>query len=202
MSPTALTQVGAYPLTTTGHLPNVDVASPGEVWSTKRASGIIVPGSLVRPVMVGEVPSVVPIAEGDVIVADGAGIRQQALAVAMRQIATPDINPGSQYNLALGPNEIVNLSIADKDYLRSYHTGVLHLTLCVPDAGYKEGGVLGWDPKGTRPTGKAAGEGAWAKVDHADVVAGTGILIIDRPPRYYGSENEALLTCRFLRSNQ
>lgn len=200
--PSALTQVGAYPLTSTGKLPNVDVASPGEVWSNKRASGVIVPGSLVRPVLVGAVGAVVPIATGDVIVADGDGIRQQALAVAMRQIAVPDINPGSQYNLALGPNEIVNLPIADKDWVRTYHTGVLHLTLVVPDATYKEGDIIGWDPKGTRPTGKTAGEGAWAKIGHADVIAGTGIFIVQAPPRFYGTGNEALLTCRFLRSNQ
>lgn len=198
----ALTQVGAYPLTTTGKLPNVDVASPGEVWSNKRASGVIVPGSCVRPVLVGTVGSVVPIAEGDTIVTDGNGIRQQSLAVAMRQIMVPDINPGSQYNLALGPNEIVNLPIADKDYVRTYHSGVLHLTLVAPDATYKEGDIIGWNPKGARPEGKTAGEGSWAKITAANVVAGTGIFIVQSPPRYYGANNEAILTVRFLRSNQ
>jgi hypothetical protein len=200
--PSALTQVGAYPLVGTGKLPNVDVASQGEVWSNKRASGIIVPGSLVRPVIVGGVGSVVPVAEGDTIVNDGAGIRKEALAIATRQIMVPDINPGSQYNIALGPNEIVNLPIADKDWVRTLHTGVVHITLCIPEAGYEEGEVLGWDAKGGRPTGKTAGEGSWAKVAHANVTAGSGILIIQAPPRYYGTSNEALLTCRFLRSNQ
>lgn len=200
--PSALTQVGAYPLTGTGKLPNVDVASPGEVWSNKRASGIIVPGSLVRPVLVGAVGSVVPVAEGDTIVSDGAGIRSQSLAVAMRQIMVPDINVGSQYNLALGPNEIVNLPIADTDWVRTYHTGVLHLTLVTPQAGYKEGEVIGWNPKGTRPALKTAGEGSWTKVADANVVAGTGIFIVQGPARYYGSANESILTVRFLRSNQ
>lgn len=202
MSPTALTQVGAYPLTGTGRLPNVDVASPGEVWSNKRASGIIVPGSLVKPTLVGEVGSVAPVAEGDVIVADGAGIRQQALSVALRQISTPDINPGSQFNPALGPNEIVNLPIASGDWVRQYFTGVLHLTLVVPKAGYKEGDIIGWNPKGARPALKTAGEGAWQKIGDANSVAGTGIFQVQAPPRYYGTENEALLTVRFLRSNQ
>lgn len=207
--PSALTQVGAYAITGTGKLPNADVASPGEVWSNKRASGAIVPGSLVKPTLVGTVGSVAAVAEGDVVLqeesvvkADATHIRQESLAVAMRQIMVPDINPGSQYNLALGPNEIVNLTIADTDWVRTYHTGVLHLSLVAPNAAYKEGEVIGWNPKGARPEGKAAGEGSWAKVDAANVVAGTGIFIIDRPPRYYGSNNEALLTCRFLRSNQ
>lgn len=200
--PSALTQVGAYPLNGVGALPNVDVASPGEVWSRKRADGIIVPGSLVRPIEVGTVGSVIPVAEGDVIVNDGAGIRKELLAVAMRQIMTPDINTGSQYNPALGPNEIVNLSIASGDWVRTYHTGVLHLTLVAPDGTYKEGDILGWNPKGARPVGKAAGEGSWAKIGAANVVAGTGIFVVDAPPRFYGEAGEALLTCRFLRANQ
>lgn len=207
--PSALTQVGAYPITGTGKLPNVDVASPGEVWSRKRASGIIVPGTLVKPVLVGSVGSVAPLAEGDTVLAEGSVVKDdtthipgRALAVAMRQIMVPDINIGSQYNLALGPNEIVNLPIADKDYVRTYHTGVLHLTLVQPNENYKEGEVLGWNPKGTRPALKTAGEGSWGKVDEANIIAGSGIFIIDAPPRFYGENHEALLTCRFLRSNQ
>lgn len=200
--PSALTQVGAYPLTGTGKLPNADVASPGEVWSNKRASGLIVPGSCVRPVLVGGVGSVVPVATGDAIVSDGEGIRSQSLAVALRQIMVPDINPGSQYNPVLGPNEIVNLPIADKDWVRTYHTGVLHLTLVAPDATYKEGDIIGWNPKGARPAGKTEGEGSWAKIGAANVVAGTGIFVVHTPPRFYGTNNEAILTCRFLRSNQ
>lgn len=207
--PSALTQVGAYPLTGTGKLPNVDVASPGEVWSNKRASGIIVPGSLVKPTQVAGVGSVAEVAEGDTILdeasvvkADSTHIRGDALSVAMRQIMVPDINVGSQYNLALGPNEIVNLPIADKDYVRQYFTGVLHLTLVAPFEGYAEGDILGWNPKGARPTLKTAGEGSWARVDQANVVAGTGIFQVQSPPRYYGVSNEAILTCRFLRSNQ
>lgn len=207
--PSALTQVGAYPLTGTGKLPNAAVASPGEVWSNKRASGIIVPGSLVKPTLVGSVGSVAPVAEGDVITqeesvvaADTTHVRAESLAVALRQIMVPDINVGSQYNLALGPNEIVNLPIASSDWVRTYHTGVLHLTLVQPEEGYKEGDIIGWNPKGTRPTLKTAGEGSWTKVQNANVVAGTGIFIVQAPPRYYGAANEALLTCRFLRSNQ
>lgn len=199
--PSALTQVGAFPLTGTGKLPNVDVASPGEVWSNRRASGLIVPGSLVRPVQVGSVGCVVPVASADTIVNDGNGIRKELLAVAMRQIMVPDLNPGSQYNPALGPNEIVNLTIADKDWVRTYHTGVLNLTLVQPEE-YKEGDILGWNPKGARPALKAEGEGSWAKITAEHVVAGTGIFIVDREPRIYGENNEAILTCRFLRANQ
>lgn len=198
-----LPQTGAYPLLGTGGLPNVDVASPGEVWSHKRANGVIVPGTAVVPVMVGAVECVRPVVAGDTIGQSGAGLRREAVAVAMRQIMIPDINPGSQYNPQLGPNEIVNLPIADQDYVRTYHTGVLHLTLVVPDATYAPGDIIGWDPTGARPAGKAAGQGAWAKLsDDSNVVAGTDIFQVHTQPRYYGPNNESVLTVRFLRSNQ
>jgi hypothetical protein len=199
----ALTQVGAYPLLGVGALPNADVASPGEVWSNKRANGIIVPGSCVVPTMVAGVECVRPIVGGDTIVTSGDGLRMQSLAVALRQIMIPDINPGSQYNPQLGPNEIVNLPIADQDYVRTYHGGVMHLTLVAPDSTYAPGDIIGWDPTAARPVGKTSGTGAWAKhSDDSSVVANTDIFIVHTLPRYYGTNNECVLTCRFLRSNQ
>lgn len=204
MSPEILTQQGAYPLLGTGTLPNADVAYPGEVWSNRRANGVIIPGSCVVPDLVSGVECVRPVITGDAISESGAGLRRETLAVALRQIMTPDINPGSQYNPVLGPNEIVNLPIADQDYVRTYHTGVLNLTLVKPDAAYESGDIIGWDPGAARPAGKAAGTGAWARLadDAGGVVAGTDIFVVDRPPRYYGANNECVLTCRFLRSNQ
>lgn len=200
MSPSALTQVGAYPLTGVGKLPNADVAYPGEVWSHERANGIIVPASCVVPAVVGGVQCVRPVVAGDTIVNSGDGLRRESLAVALRQIMTPDINPGSQYNPQLGPNEIVNLPIADQDYVRTYRSGVLNLTLVVPDATYAPGDIIGWDPTGTRPAGKAAGTGAWAKhTDDSAVVANTDIFVVHNAPRYYGTANECILTVRFLR---
>lgn len=203
MSPVPLTQAGAYPLLGTGPLPNVDVASPGEVWSRRRADGVIVPGSCVVPVTVGGVACVRPVVAGDAISEAGGGLRRESLSIAMRQIMVPDINPGSQYNPQLGPNEIVNLPIADQDYVREYKTGVLNLTLVVPDADYEVGDIIGWDPTGARPAGKATGTGAWASiVRDGAVVAGTDIFEVFATPRFYGSSNESILTVRFLRSNQ
>ncbi len=206
--PSALTQVGAYPLTGVGKLPNVSVASPGEVWSNKRADGIIVPGTLVKPTLVEEVGSVAEVGtEDEIEIATGAEkttstiVFQGSLAIAMRQIMVPDINVGSQYNPALGPNEIVNLPIASGDWVRTYHTGVVHLTLVVPGE-YAEGDVLGWNPEGERPEFKTEGKGAWDAIESEGVVKGTGILIVHTKPRVYGSKKENLLTCRFLRSNQ
>jgi hypothetical protein len=200
--PEVLTQVGAYPLLGTGQLPNADIASPGEVWSNKRANGVIVPASCVVPVVIGGVECVRPVIAGDAISQTGGGLRRETLAVALRQIMIPDINPGSQYNPQLGPNEIVNLPIADQDYVRTYHTGVLNLTLVVPDASYAAGDVIGWDPAGARPAGKATGTGAWASIARdPGVVAGSDIFVVHTLPRYYGSNNECVLTCRFLRSN-
>lgn len=200
--PSALTQVGAYPLLGVGTLPNADVAFPGEVWSHKRANGVIIPGSAVIPVMVAGVECVRPIIAADAPTLTGDALRTQQIAVAMRQIMTPDVNPGSQYNPALGPNEIVNLPIADQDYLRTYWSGVMNLTLVVPDATYAPGDKIGWDPTGTRPAGKASGTGAWAKhSDDASVVANTDIFEVHTLPRYYGTNNECILTVRFLRTN-
>lgn len=203
MSPSVLTQEGAYPLLGTGALPNADVASPGEVWSNKRANGVIVPGSCVRPIVVNGIGCVKPVVAADTIVETGDGIRRESLSVALRQIMVPDINPGSQYNPVLGPNEIVNLPIADMDYVRQYFTGVLHLTLVKPDATYAEGDIIGWDDTAARPAGKASGTGAWAKhTDDSSVIAGTDIFQVHAAPRYYGTNNECVLTCRFLRANQ
>ena len=199
MCPAALTQVGAYPLLGVGPLANADVAYPGEVWSYKRANGVIIPGSCVVNTMVSGVECVRPVAGGDTIVDTGAGLRSQDLAVALRQIMTPDINPGSQYNPALGPNEIVNLPIADQDYVRTYYSGVLNLTLVVPNATYTPGDIIGWNATGTRPAGKASGTGAWDKM--ATSVTGTGIFVVHTLPRYYGAANECILTVRFLRAN-
>lgn len=200
---TVLTQVGAYPLVGTGPLPNAAVAFPGEVWSHRRASGVIVPGTCVVPVEENGIACVRPVVAGDAISEAGGGLRRESLSVALRQIMVPDINPGSQYNPQLGPNEIVNLPIADQDYVREYKTGVLNLTLVVPDADYAVGDIIGWDPAGARPAGKTTGTGAWASVArNASVVAGTDIFEVHKAPTYYGSDNEAVLTVRFLRVAQ
>lgn len=202
MTPVALPQTGAFPLLGTGKLPNADIASPGEVWSYKRANGIIVPGSCVVPEVVGGVECVSVVDEQSIVLS-GDGIRRESVAIALRQIMVPDINPGSQYNPQLGPNEIVNIPIADQDYVRTYHTGVVHLTLVVPDATYAPDDIIGWDPGGARPAGKTAGTGAWAKHSaDANVEENTDIFIVHTFPRYYGSANECVLTVRFLRSNQ
>jgi hypothetical protein len=42
---------GAYPIQGVGKLPNVTIQHPGEVWSNRRASGNIVPGAAVAPVI-------------------------------------------------------------------------------------------------------------------------------------------------------
>src|SRR3954454_2222862 len=195
MSP-LVPQQGAYPLVGTGKLLNVDIASPGEVWSNLRASGIIVPGAAVMPVAVGGARAAKQIAAGDVI------NDKMQVAVALRQVAVPDINPGSLYNNALGPNEIVNLAIADPDYLRRYLTGVLHLTLVKPDgAGYTPFEKVAWNPGAARPAGKAAGTGAWDHAGAGGVIANTEIFEVVEW-RAHGTAGERVLTVRFLRSNQ
>jgi hypothetical protein len=184
MSPVA----GAFPLTGVAKLPNVSIASPGEVWSNLRANGVIIPGAAIAPVNVGG-----KLHAKQLIVGDTPDIDQ--VGVALRQVAVPDVNNGPA---ALGPNEIVNQAIASGDYLRRYMTGVLHLTLVEPRADYVPGQKIGWAVAAARPAGKAAGAGAWS---NAAILAGTAIFEVFEY-RVYGSGNEGILTVRFLRSNQ
>src|SRR5256885_1752659 len=188
--PVGTATTGAFPIAGVGALPNVTIQHPGDVWSNRRAAGNIVPGAAVAPV-IGANLAFKQLVAGDVP-------DKRQVAVALRQIALPDINPGSLYNPALGPNEIVNLMIADQDWLRTYHTGVLGLTLVEPRADYQPGQILGWAPAAARPVGKAAGNGAWST---AAVLAGTDIFEIEEV-RPYGPGNEVFLTAKFLRGDE
>lgn len=179
---------GAYPLTGVGGLPNVSIASPGEVWSNLRANGVIIPGSAIVPVSVGGKRYAKTLIVGDTPVKEQVG-------VALRQVEVPDINSGPT---ALGPNEIVNQAVADQDYLRRYMSGVLHLTLVEPRADYVPSQKIGWAVAAARPAGKAAGTGAWS---NTGILTGTDIFEVFEW-RPYGSSNEGILTVRFLRSNQ
>jgi hypothetical protein len=180
---------GAYPLTAVAKLPNVSIASPGEVWSNLRANGIIIPGAAIAPVNVGG-----KLRAKQLIVGDTPDIDQ--VGVAMRQVQVPDVNTGPS---ALGPNELVNQAIADGDYLRRYLTGVLRLTLVEPRADYVPGQKIGWAVAAARPVGKAAGTGAWS---NAGILAGTSIFEVLEPYEVFGGSNEGILTVRYLRSNQ
>jgi hypothetical protein len=188
---------GAYPIQGVGKLPNAQVAYPGEVWTNRRANGIIVPGSCVRPVNVGGRKAYRTVADGEVA---GTDFDKAALAVALRPIAIPDVNNGSIYGQPLGPNEIVNLLIADGDYVRTYHSGGLHLTLVEPVVGgYAPADQIGWSATAARPAGKAAGTGAWTNTGYE---TGTNIFEVEEVRPYGPSANhEVLLTVRFLRSN-
>lgn len=179
---------GAYPLLGTGKLPNVDVASPGEVWTNLRANGLIVPGAAIAPVNVGGKLYAKQLVVGDTPVIEQVG-------VAFRQVEVPDQNIGP---LTLGPNELVNRIIADGDYVRRYLTGALHITLAEPRADYVPGQRIGWAVAAARPAGKASGTGAWS---NAGILAGTTIFEL-METRTYGSANEQILTVRYLRSNQ
>lgn len=181
---------GAYPLLGVAKLPNVSIASPGEVWSNLRANGIIVPGAAIAPVNVGGKLRAKQLVALDTPEKDQVG-------VALRQVEIPDVNNGPN---ALGPNEIVNQTIADGDYLRRYMTGVLHLTLAEPRADYVPGQIVGWNPDGARAAGKAAGTGSWTN-QVGDFLAGTDIFEVFEY-RVFGTTNEGILTVRYLRSNQ
>lgn len=181
MTPTA----GAFPISGVGKLPNVDIAHPGEVWSNRRASGNIVPGACVAPIVGAPLKFKQVGVVGDVV-------DRRQVAIALRQVEIPDVNNGPA---TLGPNEIVNQMIADGDWLRTYHTGVLHLTLIDPDETYTAGDIIGWDAAANRPAGKAAGTGAWSPTGF---LAGTDIFEVFES-RPYGGGDDKLVTVRFLR---
>jgi hypothetical protein len=90
---------GAYPLTAVAKLPNVDIASPGEVWTNARANGVVIPGAAVAPVNVSGKMRL-----KQLIVGDTPDINQ--VGVALRQVEVPDVNTGPS---ALGPNEVGRL---------------------------------------------------------------------------------------------
>jgi hypothetical protein len=184
MSPVA----GAYPLTGVGKLPNAVIAFPGEVWSNKRANGVIIPGAAVAPVNLSGKPGLKQLIAGDTPSVEQVG-------VALRVVEIPDINTGPS---ALGPNEIVNQAIASGDWLRQVMSGVMHLTLVEPRADYVPGQKIGWAVAAARPAGKASGTGAWS---NAGILAGTTIFEVHDSYRPYGGSNEGILTVRFLRSN-
>lgn len=161
MSPIGTPVPGAFPLTSVARLPNVTVAYPGERWSDRKASGIIAPGTAVVPVSSGGKLLMRAAASGDAVT---------QMAVASRTIDVPDINPGSIYQEALGPNEIRNLPIQNGDYVLALYSGALVLTLVNPDL-YNPGDLIGWIPGGAVPTGKPTSatpgsgvSGSWGKV--------------------------------------
>lgn len=177
---------GSYLLTSVAKLPNVTVAFPGEHWSNRIASGAITPGE-----------AVVPVASGGKLYMKKAGASDsiKQLAIALKTVQVPDINPGSQYNEALGPNEIVNRTIVDGEYVHAYYSGAFNLTLVKPDTTYAPGDLIGWEAAGARPTGKS-GTGSWAKDATADIDSFFEVL----EWRPYSSDlKEGILTVRSLR---
>lgn len=174
--------VGSFPLEGVSRLPNVTVAFPGEHWSNRKASEDIVPGEAVVPVNSG--------GKLYMRVAEASDPITQ-LAIALRTVQVPDVNTGPN---ALGPNEIVNQTIATDEYVHAYYSGGFHLTLIVPDT-YEPGDLVGWDADGVRPTGKT-GTGAWAKNADADIDSVFEVMEF-RP--YNADGDEGILTVRSLR---
>lgn len=161
---------GSFPLTGVSHLPNVTVANAPKArhYSHQKASGAITPGAAVYPVYdaTGSASVNTPgnARKMRVAVSGDSSKPLGQLAVALRCVEVPDQNVGPA---SLGPNEVMNRTIADGEYVHAYYEGDFHLTLCVPDT-YQPGDLLGWDADGARPTG-ISGTGAWAKNAAADI---------------------------------
>lgn len=175
---------GAFPLSSVAQLPNISLAFPGEHWSDGKANEVIVPGELVVPVNVGGKRYWQRAA---------AGARDPRAAVAMNVVQHPDSATGSTYYEPLGPNEIVNRAIPVGAYVHAYNSGAFHLTLVKPDATYAPGDLIGFDPAGARPTGKA-GTGSWGKV-----VAANAFFEVQEWRPVNAAATEGILTVRSLR---
>lgn len=179
--------VGSFPLTRVDRLPNVHVAFPGEHWSNRIAQGVITPGDAVVETNYGGKLAMRRATAGD---------DPRVIAVATRTIDIPDVNAGSLYNPALGPNEIVNLPIADGQYVHAYYSGVFVLSVGTPRA-WAPGDLVGWDPAAAKPTGKP-GVGAWILA--ANVGAAFATVQEYRP--FSANGNEGLLTVKTLHRGQ
>lgn len=173
-----MADVGAFELTSVAALPNVSVAFPGEHWSNRKAAEDIVPGE-----------AVVPVNSGGRLYMEvaGSGSAITQLAIALRTVQAPDSTG------VLGPNELMNTTIQQGEYVHAYYSGVFHLTLVVPDT-YVPGDLIGWDADGARPTGKS-GTGAWAKNAAADIDSVFEVMEF----RAVNADDEGILTVRSLR---
>lgn len=149
-----MTDFGSFQLTQVSKLPNVTVAFSGEHWSDGVAATTIYPGQFVVPSSSGGVRAWTPAASGNL---DLRG------CIALRTISVPDINPGSEYNPQLNPNDIVNLPIAQGAFVHTYRSGAFHLSLIVADGSYAPGDYVTYDPNATPAGGKPAAAGAWKK---------------------------------------
>jgi hypothetical protein len=177
---------GTHVLSGTGPLANISIAFMGEHWSNVIADGAIVPGTPI-------VPSTSANGKRRVKAAVATDMDDGRVAVALRTVEHPDTNTGPG---SLGPNEIVNQTIADGEYVHEFRSGAFNLTLVAPAAGYAPGDLLTWDEGATRPAGKAAGTGAWTKTGATPANAFFEVLDV----RYASANNEAILTVRSLRN--
>jgi hypothetical protein len=143
---------GAFKLTSVEHLPNVQVAFPGEHWSDAKAVEVITPGELVVPVNSGGRLGLARAASGTV---------DPRAAIALQVVSPPDLRGGSLYGDALGPNEIMNRDLAIGDWVHYYRSGAFILTLFEEHA-YVPSDLLTFDPAATPQTGKT-GAGAWKR---------------------------------------
>lgn len=174
--------VTGFQLDSVENLPNVTVAFPGEHWSNRKAHEALTPGEAVVPVNSGGKLYMRAASASDPVT---------QLAVALRTVQVPDVNTGPG---SLGPNEIMNLEIAQHEYVHAYYSGAFHLTLVAP-AVYAPGDLIGWDVDGARPTGKD-GTGSWAKNASADIDSVFEVMEW-RPVN--DAETEGVLTVRSLR---
>jgi len=142
------------------------VNPPTRILSHNAASGSVEPGEVVEPVVAsatavefevgGRVQTVAGTLDADLV-------GKQHYAVAMRQIDVVN-----EYPVQNGPNNVVNQTIADGDWVRQVFDGTIITTLCASAASYTPGELLTWDGAAVKPAG-LSGTGAWVTSPSNDV---------------------------------
>lgn len=183
-------RAGSFELTSVKNLPNAHVAYPGERWTNRTASGQIIPGEPVMPLASGTSPTATMTMRR---AKSGDSVDQIALCT--RTIDIPDPNTGPT---SLGPNERRNLPIESGEWLMAHYGGVFILTLVVPGE-YAPGERIGWNENGTRPAGKAAGNGAWDKDANAQL---KGVFEVESWQEVNSTTHEGILTAKFIGRTQ
>lgn len=177
---------GGFKLSSVAGLPNIQVAFPGEHWSDGKAATDLTPGELVVPINSGGKLHWQRAASGAV---------DARASIALNTVQHPDLNVGSNYAEALGPNQILNRTIKAKEWVHAYRSGAFHLTLFVA-AVYVPGDLLTYNPAGTPQTDKTSLGGAWEKT----AVAANALLEVIEFRALPDTTNRGILTVKTLRS--
>jgi hypothetical protein len=146
-------------LTSVENLARVTIVNPPtRILSHNAASGAVQPGEVVEPVSASAIQTEFEVGGRVQKVAgtlDSDLVKVHHFAVAMRQIDVVNEFPNQ-----FGPNDVVNQTINDGEFVRQVFDGTIMTTLCASAAAYTPGDLMTWDGAAVKPAG-LSGTGAW-----------------------------------------